>query len=399
VAAINEEVTEETMRILLCLLSDQHVPNLLSVHHFQPDQLVLVETAQMASRKVASRFLSALKFGNLNYDARHHVEPLDAEDNLDSVRKALQMAYGIYPSGQWIANLTGGTKPMSIATYEFFKALGGKLVYTNVVRPARLIDMGTGITEDCAHRLGIKEFLAGYGFESRKTDDKLAEAEKRARAWAHSSKLLALHASEQDVLVLNGEERKRARDKGIELSADRFNFPCDELCKIWIEGATVRKLTKYEAEFLTGGWLEFFVWDLLTRHVDGLGIWDVRLGLDVGRCGDQSGNDFDVAFMHNHGLSMVECKSGAQDHDVSGDVLYKVEAVKRQFGAIRVRSCLATTGTNVLDKDNKVKKSLRTRADIYQCRILVRDEIRELAQQVDNVETVRKLILGETSSQ
>ena len=170
------------MKILLCLLSDQHVPNLLSVHHFKPDQLVLVETVQMESRKVASHFLSALKFGNLNYDARHHVVPLETEDNLDSVRKALQTAYGRYPSGQWIANLTGGTKPMSIATYEFFKALGGKLVYTNVARPARLIDMSTDLTDDCSHRLGIKEFLAGYGFESRKADDKLAEAEQR-RLW------------------------------------------------------------------------------------------------------------------------------------------------------------------------------------------------------------------------
>ncbi len=387
------------MKVLLCLLSDQHVPNLLSVHHFRPDQLVLVETAQMESRKVASHFLSALKLGNLNYDARHHVEPLETEDNLDSVRKALQSAYGRYPSGQWIANLTGGTKPMSIATYEFFKALAGKLVYTNVARPARLIDMSTDLTEDCGHRLEIKEFLAGYGFESRKPDDKLAEAKQRARGWAHSAKLLALHACEQDILVLGDEERKRARDKGIELSADRFNFPCDELREIWLNGATARKLTKHEAEFLTGGWLEVFVWDVLARNRDALGIWDVQLGLEVGRRGDQSGNDFDVAFMHNHGLSMVECKSGSQDHDPGSDILYKVEAVTRQFRALRVRSYLATTGTNVLDKENKVKASLRTRADIYQCRILVQDEIRKLAQDVDNAEAARKLILEVTASQ
>lgn len=386
------------MKILLCLLSDQHVPNLLSVHHFRPDQLVLVETAQMKSRKVASHFLSALKLGNLNYDARHCVEPLETEDNLDSVRKALQTAYGRYPSGQWIANLTGGTKPMSIATYEFFKALGGKLVYTNVACPARLIDMNSAQTEDSVYHLGIKEFLAGYGFESRKSDDKLAEAEARAREWADSAKLLAQHASEKDILVLDEQERKRARDKGIELPADRFAFPADELSKIWLNGEATRKLSKYEAEFLTGGWLEVFVWDVLARHADALGIWDVRLGLEVGRCGDQSGNDFDVAFMHNYGLSMVECKSGSQDHDPGSDILYKVEAVTRQFRALRVRSYLATTGGNVLDNNNNLKASLRTRSDIYNCRILVREEIRELADVPDNIATVRKLILGEKQS-
>lgn len=272
--------------------------------------------------------------------------------------------------------------------------MGGKLVYTNVARPARLIDMLSDEVEDSTHRLGIKEFLAGYGFESRKADDKLGEAEARAREWADSAILLARYASEKDILVLDEQERKRARDKGIELPADRFAFPADELRKIWLNGKATRKLSKYEAEFLTGGWLEVFIWNVLMRDADALGIWDVRLGLEVGRCGDPSGNDFDVSFMQDHGLSMVECKSGSQDHDPGSDILYKVEAVTRQFRALRVRSYLATTGTNVLDKENKVKASLRTRADIYQCRILVRDEIRELAQKADNVDTIRKLIFG-----
>ncbi len=386
------------MRVLLCLLSDQHVPNLLSVHHYVPDLLVLIESEQMKSRGVASHFLKALKLGSLDYDGRHLIEPLTAEDNLTAVRQALQLAYGKFPTGEWIANLTGGTKPMSIATYEFFKALGGKLVYTNVARPARLTDVSTDQVEDCGHRLGIKEFLAGYGFESRKADDKLAGAEDRARGWAESAKLLAQHACGQEILALDDQERTKARDKGIELPADRFNFPCDELRGIWLDGKTTRRLTKYEVEFLTGGWLEVFFWDILTRHSEALGIWDVRLGLEVGRCGDPTGNDFDVAFMHNHGLSMIECKSGSQDHDPGSDILYKVEAVTRQFRALRVRSYLATTGANVLDKKNKVKESLLTRANIYQCRILVRDQIRELALGTNDTETVRELVLGGNAS-
>jgi len=387
------------MKILLCLLSEQHIPNLLSVHHHKPDWLVLVESAHMKKRNVANHFLKALKLGNLDYDARHHIEPLNAEDNLAEVRRALQHAYGRFPSGEWVANLTGGTKPMSIAAYEFFKVSGGKLVYTNVTHPARLIDMSSNQVEDCVHRPRIHEFLAGYGFELRKAEDKLIEAEKRAREWASFASLLAQHASAKEVLNLNDEERKRGREKGIELSTDRFTFPNDELRRIWFSKGYPRKWTRHEVEFLTGGWLEVFFWNVLTRHSDALGIWDVRIGLEVGRCGDESGNELDVAFMHNHGLSMIECKSGSQDHDKKADVLYRVEAIKRQFGAIRVGSCLATTASNVLDKDNKVKKPISTRADIYQCRILICDEIRELAQNADNVETVRKLILGGTSSQ
>ncbi len=384
------------MKVLFCLLSDQHVPNLLSVHHYKPDQLVLLESDHMKKREVASHFLKALKHGDLDYGSRHHIEPLAAEDNLTAVRQALQRAYGKFPSAEWIANLTGGTKPMSIATHEFFKALGGNLIYTNVVRPASLIDIESGETQECSHRLSIKEFLAGYGFESRKADDKMAEAERRAVEGARSAELLAQHATDREILSLNDDERRKAREKGVELSAEKFRFPGeakDELRKIWLDGVPTRKLTKYEVEFLTGGWLEVFFWTLLVRHSDSLGIWDVRLGLEVGRCGDPSGNDFDVAFMHNHGLSMIECKSGSQDHDPGADILYKIEAVTRQFRALRVRSFLATTATNLLGKEDKVKESLQVRADIYQCRILIGDQIRELALRADDAETVREVIL------
>lgn len=380
------------MKALLCLLSDQHVPNLLSVHHFKPDQLVLIESSQMASRGAARHFLNALKLGGLDYAARHDIERLDAEDSLFAARQALQRAHSKLTSAEWIANLTGGTKPMSIATYEFFKDLGGKLVYTNIFHPACIRDIESGQVEDCGHRLGIKEFLAGYGFESRKADEKLKHAEERARGWSQSAGLLAQYTDDQDILVLDDQERKRGRDKGIDLTADRFRFPCDELRTIWLNGRSMRRLTKYEVDFLTGGWLEVFFWDLLSRHSDALAIWDIRLGLEVGRCGDHSGNDFDVAFMHNHGLSMIECKTGSQGHDAGGDVLYKTEAVTRQFRALRARSFLATTAPNVLDKENKVKEALRVRADIYQCRILIGDQIRELARRADEVEAVRSMI-------
>ncbi len=389
------------MKVLFCLLSDQHVPNLLSVHHYRPDQLVLLESDHMKKREAASHFLKALKHGHLDYGSRHHIEPLAAEDNLTAVRQALQRAYGKFPSAEWIANLTGGTKPMSIATHEFFKALGGNLIYTNVVRPASLIDIESGETQECSHRPSIKEFLAGYGFESRKADDKMAEAERRAVDGARSAELLAQHATDREILSLKDDERRKAREKGVELSADKFHFPREaeeELRKIWFDGVPTRKLTKYEVEFLTGGWLEVFFWNLLVTHSDELGIWDVRLGLEVGRRGDSSGNEFDVAFMHNHGLSMIECKSGSQKHDSGADILYKIEAVTRQFRALRVRSFLATTATNVLDRENKVKESLQVRADIYQCRLLIGNQIRELALRLDDAQTVREVILDGRNS-
>uniref|UniRef100_A0A7C4QLT8 DUF1887 family protein n=1 Tax=Schlesneria paludicola TaxID=360056 RepID=A0A7C4QLT8_9PLAN len=384
------------MKVLLCLLSEQHVPNLLAVHHYQPDQLVLVESTTMEKRRASCNFLKALQIGGLDYESRTRIAPLDAEDDLAAIRKALQSAYGRCPSGDWIANATGGTKPMSIATYEFFKALGGKIVYTNLNRPAEIMNLGDGTIETCRHQLTIKEFLAGYGFESRKADDKIAEAESRAKSelWSQSATLLARHCSNEKILSLDDGDRKKARDRGAELTNDQFAFPCDELRRMWLGDGDRRKLSKYDVEFLTGGWLEVFFWNLLRQHAELLGVWDVRLGLEVGRCGDQSGNDFDVSFMHDHGLVMMECKSGSQDHDPGTDILYKVEAVTRQFRALRVRSYLATTSSNVLDNDKHVKPVLRTRSAIYNCKILTANEIVRLADKDVTPEQVKSTLFS-----
>ena len=382
------------MRVLLCLLSKQHVPNLLSVHHYKPDQLVLVASRAMSDGHIDQYFLKALKLGGLDYDARHRVEPVAAEYDLAAIRNALEAAVKQFPAdAEWIVNLTGGTKPMSIAAYEFFKDRdGSKLIYTHATRPGRFLDMRGGPTEDeTTHRLSIKEFLAGYGFELTKPEPRLAEAEERARAWAPSARLLARRAGETDVLDLNDEERDLARRKGIKLDASRFNLPCDELRDEWLAASKTVELDRHQAEFLTGGWLEVFFWDLLSRRAGALGIWDVRLGLIVRSREGGVANELDVAFMHNHGLSVIECKTGFQDNRDVADALYKVEAVVGQFGAGLVRSHLATTGANVLNERGELKEHLRERAAIYNCQILTRDQIRELAG--DGAEAARRLFI------
>ena len=373
------------MSVLLCLLSDQHVPNLLFVHHYRPDHLVLIESEGMRRRSAARNLLAALKKGGLDYNTRCRVQPLTSEDDLAQVRLALQEAHAHAPTGEWIANVTGGTKPMSIATYEFFSGGRGRTVYTNYGQPDRVTDLVTGLSETCRHRLSIDEFVTGYGFRPQKPLTDLQEAGERARRplWRLTANHLAAAPATCHVLDLDDERRKRVRDKGDELPAHCFRFPSHDLADAWLANAPSRKLDKYEGEFLTGGWLEVFFFNLLSDHADQLGIWDVTLGHNITHDDGSNTvpNDIDVSFMHNHGMAMVECKSGAQNHDLSRglDTLYKIEAVARQLRALRVRSFLATTGENVLDKQGNVRGSLQSRAELYNCRILPRDQIAELA--------------------
>ncbi len=393
------------MRTLLCLLSDQHVPNLLSVHHFRPDRLVLVESEAMRERGVADDFLRALKLGGLDYGGdRCERQPLAHEDALPEIRRALQDAYGRHPSDEWIVNVTGGTKPMSIGTFQFFSVLEATRVYINQSRPNEIQFMdGAGI-ERVAHRPTIAEFLAGYGFQSQKSPDDVAAAEDRARQWWDLARALAAEFGSEELLQFESDkERKKAKEKRLDLmtrhlhsrlaaSPTARSFLARTFALNETDDGLTGQLDKYQVQFLLGSWLEVFLWGLLERCREALNIWDVRLGIVPQRPG-QEANEFDVSFMRNYGLWMVECKTGSQEYDKGGEILYKIEAIIRQPRALHVRTILATTSSNVLDEQGQVRPEIKNRAAAHRCTIVRRDQIRDLAAS-DNPSELLKTILG-----
>ncbi|MEX1027459.1 MAG: DUF1887 family CARF protein [Candidatus Paceibacterota bacterium] len=392
------------MSVLCCLLSDQHVPNLLSVHHFRPDRLVLIESTAMQQRGVSDNFLIALEAGGLRYRKEQNCDviPLDNISDFQAIGTVLRHAFGKHPNANWTVNLTGGTKPMSIAAYEFFKAVGARLVYVEVSKPHEIIDVESATIGTAEHRLSISEFLLGYGFEQHKQEEKLKVAETRARQWFDLSRLIAIHAAGENLLDIDRERWSLARSKGLELQPGELTSTVAPLRESLtttfnldsIDGGLIGKLDKYQSSLLTGGWLEVFLWNLLDRHQQQLGIWDVRLGIEPGHRGADTPNDFDIAFMHKFELNMIECKSGAQEQDRDVDALYKVEAVIRQFRALRVRSYLATTSDNLFDKQGNIKPSLQDRAAIYNCRFVTKSEIQHLAEHVDDVSAVEHILFA-----
>jgi hypothetical protein len=142
-------------------------------------------------------------------------------------------------------------------------------------------------------------------------------------------------------------------------------------------------LDAHEVEFLTGGWLEVFIWVLLFNNSDILGIRDVHLNLEVGSKGPSDSrpkNEWDVTFMQGQSLCFIECKTGTQKKKKGEDILYKVEAIKKHLGALRVKSYLATTSPNIIDKTTgKIYKNLATRAVLYNCKIIEGDKLHSLA--------------------
>ena len=336
------------------------------------------------------------------------VLPLEDENNLASVRRCLHQAFGRFPEADWIANVTGGLKPMSIAAYEFFKALDARVVYIDSRRPDTILGLDGQPPETCTYRLTTDEFMAGYGFEISKAWQKIKDGEDRASAWWPLARSIAEHAPDMNLLqVGEGESGRKewndARSKGCLLAPRHTeHVPTTvraAIAECWSLTATEKAVTgqidKYQGTFLTGGWLEAFLWKLLTDHATALELEHVHLGVEAKKKDTQAPTDFDVAFLMNQSLGAIECKSGSQSHsDDPNQPLDKLEARIQQFRALRVAPVLATTSPKILDSNGNVKTTFAQRAAIYNCRVITVNHIRELANQPDSAELVGKLLLS-----
>lgn len=387
------------MKILVCLISVQHVPNLRSIHSVRPDRLILAVTSGMAGKD--EQLLKALAAGGLDYRKKKDIIDLaeGEEQSAEPINKKLHKLFKKNPQDEWIVNLTGGTKPMSIGAYEFSKDKKLKTLYIAEGNQRQAVDLLGGPCIPLQYDVTTAEFLAGYGFDILNAGS-LAQTEERAPLSTKLAAHLALHNEDADLrgllsrlqyfkeaqIKLNENEWKK---KGLILSEEDDVFLEDDALRNLIasqfglsttETKFFGQLDRPATEFLTGKWLEVFVWSLLLPYV-GKGIWDLHLGVLAGKSGPGENNDLDVSFMRNQSLCIVECKTGGQEHDPeANDVLYKIEAIKSGPKALRVDTYLATTSDNVLDpKKGRIREKLMRRSKIYGCKIIPGWKIKEIA--------------------
>jgi hypothetical protein len=385
------------MKNMICLISDQHVPNLLTVHAVKPDFLILIETKGMKKKNAAENLLKALEIGGLTHfqaEDRHRILSLDDENSIPAAIEVFQNVTSQYPDAQWIVNITGGTKPMSIAAFDFFRSRKDAVIYYVPLNNREALNFSGGSPRKLNHKVTAKEFLAGYGFSfnegSEITEGMVSEQ------WYDSSVYLVSNYHNQkikdflkNISTLSRKDNRNGRKNGLDIqAADKLKledrgflehhleiFPSLKSNGNLISG----KLSAPEVCFLTGGWLEVFVWILLSRHLDTLGIWDVRLGLHISK---PIQNELDVTFMQNQSLCFIECKTGEQKQDKKGiETLYKVEAIKKQFRALKVNTWLATTSENVIDVNTgKINEGLASRAALYNYHIITGEQLQRIAK-------------------
>ncbi|HPA14411.1 MAG TPA: DUF1887 family CARF protein [Desulfobacterales bacterium] len=368
------------IKIHVCLVSDQTTPNILAIEAFQPDELLLVSTSLMETKGKSSHILDCLASKGLNYYRRRHILEV-AEDSMPDCHRKLGAWIEGREESEFVVNLTGGTKIMSIAAYAFFKDYNSRMIYIPLHRNEYLMIFPKGGAPKpvpLPQRLSVGEYLKAYGLVALNVHHLEGMAEESRKRMELSCWIVAHFEKVKDLLEKLGKTLRLHRNDREFLIKETFPDVTDEEKELLrrmgftVNGSNLEKrLSKSEIQYLTGGWLEAYCFNEVSSYL-GRGIDDAVIGIQI-KNPKGTENEFDVMFTKGNALYTVECKSLDQQADKRTDALYKVGALQKDFG-LRVGSFLVSTSPYIL-KDDQIRASIAARAEHLNTKVIPPHEV------------------------
>ena len=354
-AESRSNVDFQAFRTHFCLVSEQAAANFWPIILYRPDHVVLFVSKAM--KEAADQLEYAVRTASPSTKIRRvSIEKVDDDNEVRSL--VFELAFE-FESSNPIVNVTGGTKLMAFGALTGAYDAGLPAFYLNVQN--NVISILRGGKENrrefvapIAVKLNLKTYLAAYGYEAGAgelpslsyKEEQLAESlisKQSQRSVLSTLNWLAAEAQERRVLQIDpGHLTFKGRLLSFPSEADRF--------------------------FVAGGWLE--------RYVCGqLAAMNLRPQANL-VVKNKVKNEIDVAFMHEGGFCIVECKtSWLDDLEEAKAVVYKLETLKK-FGGLKT--------TLILVSYHKLHDEAKKRADSVGIKVIHGEGLRSLKNQLRN---------------
>jgi len=341
----------------LCLVSAQATPNLTPALNpaTKPERVILLTSPDMERR--ADWLDGVLRTRGIRVERWTIGDAWDVERIQFRVLELLERETEAVPGKTIALNATGGTKPMSIAAYEAFRAYDLPIFYVHPEHD-RLIWLHPNGRQalDLVNRLHLKHFLLAHGariegIERSGIPPRLSALTqwlvRRVHTFGTSLATLnylamkaenGLVSPEMDSRALGNQRLQalidRFADSGLfEVRGRRLYFP-DEAARFYVNG----------------GWLEEHVYDILRGLRKELPqIQDLARSVDIARetqRGDAVPNEIDVACLAENRLYLIECKTRTwSDGGSSGpgaNALYRLDTLGDLLGGLQARAMLVS---------------------------------------------------------
>lgn len=365
--------------IHICLVSDHTIPNVLSISHFEPDEILFISTDSMERKNKVNDCIQALLFVNKDYRSKSKTIVVKEDSLLDCEQK-LDDWIRNYENAEFSINITGGTKIMSIATYEFFKNYDAIIGYIPINKNDFIIvfPKNNHNIQSINLKLSVKSYLAACGVKII-NDKKLSMQHEEAVQRAEISKWIVQNYEQlKSLLERFSEKLRQYRNERNGNTWQTTYVPQNEqekelLNKVGFKhenDSYTKHLTQSEIIYLTGGWLEEFCYTELIKFQE-RGIDDVVMGIIAEKGNAQ--NEFDVMFTKDNALYTVECKSLEQNDDKKAEALYKIGALQKNFG-LTVKSFFVSTSPHII-KNGELKNSIKYRAEQFKTKVIQPNEV------------------------
>lgn len=283
-------------KVLVSILSDHLVPNYLFIKEMrgQYNELLFIGTPYTESKAIATHLENTLE------NRKSNIKKVILES--DQYQEGVQSLENIsLPNDvQYIVNLTGGTKIMSLIIYDFFRKLNSSFYYIPIGK-----NTYCNIEEENMHalqyRISLREYFTLYGLHYECDNALLKDAETTFQFFEKQKKRKFYLSDE----IKKSQKAETAKDK------------------------------KYYA----GEWFEEYTYLRIKKELN-LREQDIAMSLKIYREDSQNNdNEIDVAFMYENALYIIECKVsmngyGKEKWQTIEDYLYKLAAISKDFGLI-----------------------------------------------------------------
>ncbi len=342
------------------LVSQQPTPNLTPALDpaVQPRRVILVVSPPM--RRRAGWLGEVLEPRGIRIETWPVDDPWSIGHLEDRMLELLAREEEAVAASAIALNATGGTKPMSIAAYEVFRAQSLPIFYIHPERD-RLVWLAGSAEPDVTleNRVRLEHFLHAHGARVSRpvernrpprrwvavAEELVGEVERLGRGLS-AVNYLATDAKHRGLLRSEPRVRetvagnREAREvievlerEGIgRVANDRLCFPSEEALF-----------------FVNGGWLELYLFDLACElRKRQRQIQDLGRSVEVSRAVGNKAvpNELDVALLVENRLHIVECKTrrwrGPGPDGPGAEALYKLDTLCDLLGGLQARALLVS---------------------------------------------------------
>ena len=300
--------------ILVSIISGQTIPNLLLIKELEgrySDHL-FITTREMEgngeSAKSRSRWIeraAGIEEGSVR---RLIVQEDDWQDVATKLRGIVQDG-----TSRYIVNLTGGTKVMSLAVYNYFSSQGNIIYYIPFPKNEyhQLFPQEENQINKLNYRCDLDEYLTAHGLYFKTDGSSLRQK------------------MESQYLFEKVKSKKYQLQEVPEIA--------------WAHSLIDPEMKSY----FSGGWFEDFIFRFISKELKLTGK-KIAVNVKLSREPDdiQNDNEYDVMFVKSNALYIIEAKVSVGTKSSSlkqkmDQILYKLGAVTRDFG-LRVNAYVFT---------------------------------------------------------